>query len=112
MINISKIKLTLDQVIDPKFNMLLLHSKPWLKYENGKATSEELGTQYEVVVDGDDYDKFWVKVPDADIRITEEEIQNAKERMVVRFTNATCALYLDANNQIQISVKAEAIDVV
>lgn len=111
MLDISKIRLKLEQVIPPEHKLLLLHSKVWRKYEDGKATDEVLGTQYEVVVNGGDFDKFWVKVEDAGIGITEDEIQSSKEKMIVTFKDAVCTLYTDARNQIQISVKAKAIDV-
>lgn len=111
MIDVSNINLTLDQVISPEIELLLLHAKPWLKYENGKATEEVLGTQYEVVANGGDYDKFWVKIEDAGIGITEEEIKRHGQKMPVKFEGAVCTLYTDSRNQIQISVRARSIDV-
>lgn len=111
MINISKIQFPLELFVKKDATLILLHSKPWYTYENGKKTENVLGVQYEVIQNGGDFDRFWVKVPDVDTAITEEEISNSSEKIVVTFQNALCTLYTDAQKQIQVSVKAEAIEV-
>lgn len=109
MIDISKINLELGAVIDPKLSLILLHAKPQYRYENGKATEEQIGMQYEVITNGGDFDRFWVKVPDMDNIITEDEISASKEKVIVTFSNAVCKLYTDQHGHVQVSVKAQAI---
>ena len=111
MINVSKITFPLSQIIgDAK--LALLHARPLYRYENGIATSERIGTTYEVVQLGGDFEKFNVKIPDIDIDITEEEISASKTPLTVELTNAIGKLYVDGNHRIQVSVTAEAITVV
>lgn len=110
MINISKLNLTLEQIIG-NAKLQLLHSKPTRQYENGQATDLIIGTTYEVVQHGGEYEKFFVKVSDVDTAISDEDIVASKEPIFVEFTNATCKLYKDASGRIQVSVKADAINV-
>lgn len=112
MLNISKIQFPLELFVPNDDTLILLHSKQWFAYEGGQKTDTILGVQYEVIVNGGDFDRFWVKVPDLDTAITEEEIANSSEKIVVTFKNAFCTLYTDAQKQIQVSVKAEEINVI
>lgn len=111
MIDISKIDLELGAVIDPKLQLILLHAKPQYRYENGKVTDEQIGMQYEVITNGGDFDRFWVKIPDMENVITEDEITASKEKVIVTFVNPKCKLYTDSGNHVQVSVKAQAINV-
>lgn len=110
MIDISKIDLELGSVIDPKLPLILLHAKPQYRYENGKATDEQIGMQYEVITNGGDFDRFWVKIPEINNAVTEDMLRTSKEKVIVTFSNAVCKLYTDASGHIQVSVKAEAIN--
>ena len=110
MINLSNLTLTLQQIIG-ETELVLLGSRPWYVYENGIATQEVCGTVYDVVAIGGSYDKFNVKVPDTDTAITLEDIKSAQAPIKVEFENAVCKLYKDRNGHIQVSVKAESINV-
>lgn len=110
MIKISNISFTLEQIIG-EAKLQLLHSKPTRQYENGKATDLVIGTTYEVVQHGGDFEKFTVKVPDVDTAISEEDIAASKDPIFVEFTNTSCKLYKDVSGRIQVSVKADAINV-
>lgn len=111
MIDITKIELTLGQIIDPKLPLVLLHSKPQFRYENNKVTDEQVGYQYEVITNGGDFDRFWVKVSDMENVITEDEIKASKDKVVVNFNDAICKLYTDQSNHIQVSIRAKAINI-
>ena len=110
MINISKVSFPLSQIIG-EAKLALLHSRKLIRYEDGKPTDEVIGTTYEVVEVGGDYEKFNVKVQDIDTAISEEEIRASKEQIFVEFENATCKLYTDSNGRVQVSVKADSINV-
>lgn len=110
MINISNVTFALAQIIgDAK--LALLHSRKTFRYENGKATDDVIGTTYEVVQLGGDFEKFNVKVPDTETAISEDEIKASTEPVYVEFENAICKLYTDNAGRIQVSVKADAINV-
>lgn len=111
MIDISKIELSLGQIIDPNLQLVLLHSKPQFRYENNKITDVQIGYQYEVITNGGDFDRFWVKIPDMENVVTEDELKASKEKVIVTFDNAVCRLYTDNSGHIQVSVKAQAINV-
>ena len=110
-INVSNIKFSLEQILGDNPQLILLHCKEWVEYKNGKATTNRLGSQYEVIENGGDFNRFWVKIEDSEPAVTEDELRISKERTFVSFDNAVCTLYVDATNHIQISVKASAINV-
>ena len=110
-INLSNLKLSFQQLLGYEPTLLLLHVKDWYEYKDGKVTTNRLGTQYEVIENGGDFNRFWVKVADPEPYITEEELSSSKERATVTFENAICTLYVDNSGHIQASVKASAIDI-
>lgn len=110
MISVSKIDFPLSLIIGTA-KLALLHSRPLVRYENGKPTDDVIGTTYEVVQVGGDFEKFNVKVLDLDTAITEKEIKESKEQIYVDFDNAVCKLYTDSAGRIQVSVKADSINV-
>lgn len=109
MLNVSKINLSIEQIFGKNPSFLLVHSKQWKEYLNGKVTENVLGTQYELVFMGGEYDHFWVKVTDIGLGISEEDIRNESDPIYVELIEPVCKLYVDQNGQIQISVKASGI---
>lgn len=110
MINISKINFPLSQLLG-ETQLILLGATPTYEYVDGKKTDHIIGTTYQVVQNGGTYEKFKVKVSDADLPVESDFIKNATNPIFVAFTNAFCKLYTDNRGQIQVSVKADAITV-
>ena len=111
-INLSNLKLSFLQLFGYEPELLLLHAKDWCEYKDGKITTNRLGTQYEVIENGGDFNRFWVKVADTEPYTTEEEIASSKERVTVTFKDAVCTLYVDNTGHIQVSVKASGVDII
>lgn len=110
MIDIKKLSFPLSQIVG-NAKLVLLHSRKTYRYENGRPTEEVIGTTYEVVQLGGDFEKFSVKVSDTETAITEEELKASNEQLFVEFDNAVCKLYTDNSGRIQVSVKADSINV-
>lgn len=110
-INLSNVDFSLEQIIGADYPLILLHSKDWFEYKDGKKTDTRLGTRYEVVQDGGDFQRFTVKCEDSESAVLEDEIEASKDKVTVSFDNARCRLYVDDSRHIQISVKAKAINV-
>lgn len=110
-INVSNIKFSLEQILGDNTQLILLHSKDWFEYKNGKVTTTRLGTQYEVIENGGDFNRFWVKIADEFPAVAEDELKVSKERVFVTFNDAVCTLYVDGTNHIQVSVKATEINI-
>lgn len=110
MINISKISFPLSQLLG-ETDLILLGATATYEYVDGKKTDNIVGTTYEIVQNGGTYEKFKVKVSDADLPVESDFIKNATNPIFVEFTNPICKLYTDNRGQIQVSVKADAITV-
>lgn len=111
-INISNVDFPLEQIIGADYPLILLHSRDWFQYKDGKKTDIRLGTQYEVIQDGGDFQRFTVKCEDSESAVLEDEIKASKGKVTVSFENASCRLYVDDSRHIQISVKATNINVI
>ena len=61
MLNISKLTFELRQLIGDS-SLILLNATPTYEYKDGVKTDTVIGTTYEVVENGGNYDKFRVKV--------------------------------------------------
>lgn len=108
MLNTSKLTFELRQLIGD-VSLILLNATPTYQYQDGVKTDTIIGTTYEVVEDGGNYDKFRVKVSDLGNSIDPDFIKNSKSPIKVDFENATCKLYNDAYHHLQVSVSASAI---
>lgn len=108
MLNLSNVTFTLSQLIG-NVKLILLNARPTFEYANGVKTENILGTTYEVVTDGGNYDKFSIKVPDSDTAISNDDIRNSTEPLYVDFENTVCKIYTDNAGHIQVSVKADSI---
>lgn len=67
--------------------------------------------KHTVVENGGTYEKFNVKTPEIENAIDSDYIAS-NTQIFVEFENAICKLYTDANGRIQVSVKADAINIV
>ena len=110
MLNFSKVDFKLAQIIGD-VRLILIGAKPTYEYVNGKRTDKVLGTTYTVVENGGTYEKFNVKTPEIENAIDSDYIAS-NTQIFVEFENAICKLYTDANGRIQVSVKADAINIV
>lgn len=110
MLNTSKLTFELRQLIGD-VSLILLNATPTYQYQDGVKTDTIIGTTYEVVEDGGNYDKFRVKVSDFGNAIDSDFIKNSKNHIKVDFENATCKLYLDTYKRLQVSVSATAITI-
>lgn len=110
-INISNLVIPLDVLLPEGHELILLHAKDSFEYKNGKKTDVRLGTSYEVIENGGEFQKFSVKIIDNESAIEEKEIAASSEKIHVEFSNALCRLYVDDSRRIQVSVKADAINV-
>ena len=101
----------LEQLLGPNRTFILVSSKPWMNYKDGNLTDEQKGTTY-YVVDSKTYERYGVQVSgDIDTAISNEEIEASKEPVIVTFKNAVGTFYADNNRRVQLSIKADAIDV-
>ena len=62
-------------------------------------------------MNGGTYEKFTVKTPEIENAIDSDYIAS-NSQIFVEFENAVCKLYTDTNGRIQVSVKADAINIV
>ena len=104
MLNISKLTFELRQLIGDS-SLILLNATPTYEYK----TDTVIGTTYEVVENGGNYDKFRVKVSDVGNSIDPNFIKNSKNPIIVDFENTSCKLYTDTYNRLQVSVSATEI---
>jgi hypothetical protein len=110
MLDLSKVTFPLSLVIGD-VKLILIGARPTIEYVNGKRTDTIIGTTYTVVQNGGTYEKFNVKVPDIENAIEPDYIANSKTPIFVEFENAVCKIYTDTNGRVQVSVKADAINI-
>lgn len=108
MLNISKLTFELRQLIGDS-SLIPLNATPTYEYKDGVKTDTVIGTTYEVVENGGNYDKFRVKVSDVGNSIDPNFIKNSKNPIIVDFENTSCKLYTDTYNRLQVSVSATEI---
>lgn len=103
--DLKNIKLTFEQVANADHG-ILIGMRPWIEYVNGEKTDKVLGTQYEVVLPKNGYEKLSVKVPGSPI-LTEEEIKDADSVIHIGFPGFIGKIYFNRrNNKNEVSAKA------
>lgn len=102
---ISQITLNWKQVANADYG-ILIGIRPWFEYVNGEKTDKVLGTQYEVVLPENGYEKLIVKVQGSPI-LTEEEIKDADSVIHIGFTGFIGKIYFNRRtSQNEVSAKA------
>lgn len=104
--NTKKIELSFRQVANADHG-ILIGMRPWIEYVNGEKTDKVLGTQYEVVLPENGYEKLIVKVPGPPI-LTQEEIEMADSVIHIGFSGFAAKIYFERQTkQNKVSARAE-----
>lgn len=80
---------------------LLVDSKPWLEYQDGKKTGKILGTTYTVAMTGHQLDKI-------NVHIANDSVNIEPKMQPVNFQNLQVKLYADYHNAAQVGITATA----
>lgn len=108
--NLSKLNIPFVPVVTDG-NLILLKSEPYYIYENGKKT-DKLGGYKFTVVDDKDYDKYAVKIPSNVPAISQDQIDSAKNKLLVSFENAFAKPYRTQSGDYELSISATGINIV
>lgn len=111
-IEVSDIKVTLENFTVPNVPLQLLSVSDFFAYSDGQKTDNRLGTRYEVIQPAGRYPRFSVKVLDSSSAITQDDVETAlktSKAIKVEFLNAVCKLYVDSNRNIKVSICADGI---
>ena len=107
---LSKLNIPFNIVIQDA-NLILVDVKEYYEYQNGKKTDVMLGYKY-LVVEDKNFEKFAVKIPSTTPAITKEQIDAAKERIRVNFTDAVAKPYRTNSGDYDLSISATGISIV
>ncbi len=88
----------------------LVNIAPWKQYVDGKRTDVQLGYSY-TVVETNTFEKFTVKVAGTTPLLTDEQLASAKDRITVKFEDAICKPYRNANGNYELSITAKGISI-
>lgn len=80
---------------------LLVDSKPWQEYQDGKKTGKVLGTTYTVAMSGHQLDKI-------NVHIANDSANLESKMQPVNFQNLQIKLYPDYRNAGQVGITATA----
>lgn len=105
--NLSKLNIPFVPVV-AEGNLILLKVEPYYIYENGKKT-DKLGGYKFTVVEDKNFDKYAVKIPSAAPAITQEQIDSAKQKLIVTFENAFAKPYRTQSGDYELSISATGI---
>lgn len=94
--------------------LILIGTGDDTEYVDGKSTGKRIGTKYTVVAPANKYTSFIVKVPDAKPLISQEEIDQYDQPILVNFTNFQGKFYYSNNSQngFGFTTKADTIEIV
>lgn len=76
---------------------VLVDVAPLFEYVNNQKTDNITGTKY-TVVEMSNFDKFSVKVPTTTPKISKDFLENAKERIYVRFIDGLATPYVNGRS--------------
>lgn len=107
---LSKLNIPFNIVIQDA-NLILVDVKEYYEYQNGKKTDVMLGYKY-MVAEDKNFEKFAVKIPSTTPAITKEQIDAAKERIRVSFTDAIAKPYRTNSGDYDLSISATGISIV
>lgn len=80
---------------------LLVDSKPWLEYQDGKKTGKILGTTYTVAMTGHQLDKI-------NVHIANDSVNLEPKMQPVSFKSLQVKLYPDYHNAAEVGITATA----
>lgn len=109
--NICKLQIPLG-IVTRDANLILLSVRPDYEYVNNKITDNLIGYKYDIVEDIS-FEKLTVKVASITPVMTQEQIDNAKDRIYVTFNNAIAKPYRNTSTgNYDLSISANSISVV
>ncbi|MBU4643157.1 hypothetical protein [Bacillus toyonensis] len=111
--NFKNVVLTSD-VIGKGKNFLLLGAKEWKEFdrETQKTTDKVLGMKYTCAVPGNGFQNIVVKVKEGHDPVTQKEIDEEPNTLVVNFENFAGKIYMNNFKQPDLSCEADDINVV
>lgn len=107
----TKLSLTLPTLAKSNF-ALLIGTRPWQEYIDGKRTDRVIGTCYDLVFPKNGYEKITVKTPELTPAITNEEIGEDGEGILVAPVGFVGKLYRTQTGSWDISAKAATVQIV
>lgn len=115
-INLANVNLTIEQIVgesDPTF--IVLGCSPSYKYVDGQKTDAVNGTKFDVIFPDGEFHRFNVTVEEASASITPEYLAERKASSVpiyAKLIGSKCKLYVDSSHKVQVSVKANKIEII
>lgn len=91
---------------------ILLGQNPGYDYQNGKRTDMQTHVKYEVVFPENNFEKVIVKVPGTKPVMTQEQIEQQKGKVKVRFKNLSGKFYRTNSGEYALSCKADGVEVI
>ena len=91
----------LDTKMSGFSGFLLVDSKPWLEYQDGKKTGKVLGTTYTVAMTGHQLDKITV-------HIANDSVSLEPKMQPISFKNLRVKLYPNYHNAAEVGITATA----
>lgn len=92
----KNVKFMLEEVTKSK-QYLAVRMVPLFEYNDGHRTEKQIGFRIEVV-EMTNYEKFWVKVLNLNPKLTIEMMENAREKMFVRFYDGVATPYVNGHS--------------
>lgn len=93
-------------------DLILIGVRDDQEYVDGKSTGKLIGTRYTVVAPSNKYTSFTVKVADTKSIITQNEIDQYDQPIIVTFTNFHGKFYYSKQGGYGFTAKADSIEVV
>lgn len=111
MIKLESLRIPLD-VITNGANLILVSVRDVFEYKDGKKSNNKIGISYEIVEDSN-YEKMSIKViGETKPIVTNEEISNNKDKILVNFVNCIAKPYRTANGSYALSISATEVTLV
>lgn len=89
----KKVKLSMEVVTGAK-QYYAVQMVPLYEFKDGHRTDHQIGFRLEVV-EMTNYEKFWVKIMNMNPKMTIEMLENAREKMFVRFYDGFATPYVN-----------------
>jgi len=102
------------EVVFPKPQLVASRVADSFEYVNNQKTNRVIGVTLTTVnVASKDFEKVPIKVEGTDnCPVTQAMINDSDERIYVNLINGTCRFYVDRNNNLAVSVRADKITIV
>jgi len=100
-------------VLYPNAKFVAIRVSDTFEYINNVKTNNVIGKSVKLVnIASKDFENLLLKVEDVNCPVSQEMIDSTDGQIIVELVNGTCRFYVDRNNNLAVSVRADKLTIV